>query len=175
MFWIIFNLIFNISIFIPTGILLKSDTIAGSDTLVISVFIVAFLSWVFVLGLVYDEVYNQHKRINEYLNLSDKKASYERQLAGFTTEVRSFVMESFSDLEKAIFGNIKDSKLLAAHLEKGDYSDIVVSYINRISDMQYNIHKCDREALDLLAKIKTAQENRLAWALFIPKFDHKGQ
>lgn len=114
---------------------------------------------------------NDLNQLDEY---EKDKATYKAQLADYIQEIKQLLTKDLPQFEKDLMASVKDSKLLAAHLEKNNYSETLTSYCEKIADIQRDIHSCDRSTSTTITKLLTRQQHVMRHAMFIPaKYQYK--
>lgn len=139
---------------------------------VISV-VVAFVWGIGLTACIGEERKWQYQRIFNIEQEKEDKKSYEKELKMYIEESKEYLTTEYKEYEENIFNGIKDSQLIAAYLEKGSYSKVLLEYNRAVRNLQTEINKCDRNISHHISRIKTASNNILGSGLFLPKYEEK--
>jgi hypothetical protein len=124
------------------------------------------------LGLVFyvsDYVRDQIRDLNKINEKNQEMKSYIKQMHEYKVEMKDHLTKEFPAFEERIIKNISDSKALATIIEKKGYQKILAIYDQRIADYLNKIASCERSIAQIITNLRTHQEDKLGFGLFIPR------
>jgi hypothetical protein len=165
------QIIFYVLSFIVGTILLNVVEFGSTnaETATTAIFYIAYVLWgVGLVVYISDYVRDQIQELNKIDEKTADKESYSREMEQYKEEMEVYLTEEFPDFEERIIKNISDSKALATIIEKEGFQKIIATYDYKITHFLNDIGGCDRAIAMYISNLRTRQEDKLGFGMFIP-------
>jgi hypothetical protein len=88
----------------------------------------------------------------------EDKKSFALELQDYKDSLEVLLTVDYKEYEKDLMASVKDSKLIAAVLQKGSYADVLQSHAKNIKSLQSSIYYCDRNIARYKSSIRVRKQ-----------------